>query len=71
MDLELRLLRHRVTEQLRQGDYLDLTDDVLALASGVLAALDALDRARHSDGLTADAAGDLADDVRHLVAVVL
>ena len=71
MDLELRILQHRVEDQLREGDYCEIADDLLVLARAVLTALNALDRARHYDGLTADAAGELADTVRDLVAVVL
>lgn len=71
MDLELRILQHRIEDQLREGDYCEIADDLLTLARGVLIALNALDRARSYGGLTADAAGKLADDIRETVAVVL
>lgn len=71
MDLELRILKHRIEDQIRDSEYLELADDVLALGAGVLRALHGLDQAARGNGLTSEAAANLADDVRHLVAVVL
>lgn len=71
MTIDLEQYRERLSAQLDNGDSDEIEGDACALATAVLHAMEQLAKHKRADSLTPDTAGDLLDDLRHLVAGVL
>jgi hypothetical protein len=61
----------RLLSQLDQGETAAVESDACALAEAVLHAMSQLEAHKRADTLSPDTAGDLLDDLRHIVAGVL
>ena len=69
--IEYEDYRKRLASQLDKGLIGEAEGDACCLAEAVLHAMAELDRHKRADTLTPDTAGDLLDDLRHIVAGVL
>ena len=71
MNVYIEEYRERLNAQLENGDSDGIEHDACALAAAVAHAMTQLAKHKRADSLTPDTAGDLLDDLRHLIAGVL
>lgn len=71
MNVYLEEYRERLNAQLDNGDSDGIEHDACALAAAVAHAMTQLAAHKRANTLTPDTAGDLLDDLRHLIAGVL
>lgn len=68
---DLRDYRARLVTQLDHDDHEGIFDDGLKMATAIMHVKSELTRHKRAKTLTPDTAGDLLDDLRHLIAGVL
>lgn len=69
--IEYEDYRERLMTQVENADGIGIMKDGCALAEAVLHAMSQLEAHKRADTLSPDTAGDLLDDLRHIVAGVL